>query len=154
MVKRSSTLQRLRFRFQAGFFFLFILAPPLDLFRFEFVAVTTHPAIIQAVNARLAALHQLELSQLVALPEEQVEHAQVDGRPALLSITRTAIGDNDVQVVVTLAVRKTPGLFSRRVFVAARGFRSGATPPRTPLPEQELAALAMDADTSLFYARG
>ncbi|MCG7975573.1 MAG: 4Fe-4S binding protein [Candidatus Thiodiazotropha taylori] len=35
MFKRSSTLQRRRALFQAAFFCLFILAPPLDLFRFD-----------------------------------------------------------------------------------------------------------------------
>jgi hypothetical protein len=124
-----------------------------DLFRFESVAVSTHPVIIQAVDARLAALDQLELPQLVALPGEQVERAQVDGRAALLSITKTPIADDDVQVVVTLAVKDAPRLFSRRILVAARGFRASATLTRTPLPARDLADLAMDADTSLFYSR-
>ena len=124
-----------------------------DLFRFEVVGETTHPEIIQIVDARLALLDQLAPAQLVALPEEQIEHDQVDGRPAILRITRTPIADDDVQVVVTLAVRDVPGLLVRRVFVAARGFRTGATPTRTPLPERELTDLAMDTDTSLLYSR-
>jgi hypothetical protein len=137
-----------------GFFFLAVvnwIRP--DLFRFESVAVTNHPLIIHAVDARLTVLEQLEPSQLLALPKEQVEHAQFNGRPAFFSMTKTSIGDNDVQVVVTAAVRDAPRLFSRRVFVAARGFRGNVTQPRTPLPARELADLARDADTSLFYSR-
>ncbi|WP_428609747.1 4Fe-4S binding protein [Sedimenticola sp.] len=35
LIKRATKLQKNRFWFQAGFFTLFVLAPPLDLFRFD-----------------------------------------------------------------------------------------------------------------------
>jgi len=123
-----------------------------DLFRFESVGVTTHPSVLSALDARVAALHLLSDAKLLELPEDQTERAQLDGRDVLFQITRTHPAEGVTQVVVVLVAKEASGLFARPVHVAARGFRTGPNQERVPLTDAELTELAMTADASPFYS--
>ena len=122
-----------------------------DLFRFESVAVTRRPAVLDALNTRLVALRQLSDAELRSLPEAQHERTRVDNREVVYHTTRTTLANGDVQFLICAAVKETPGLLARPVGVAVEGFRMSPNSLRAPLTEEESHVLAADCDTDPLY---
>lgn len=124
-----------------------------DLFRFEFVGPTNRQPVLAALAQRIADLESVSVSQLLDLPEDRIEHAQLDGRQVLFQITRTLLEDGSTQIVVRAVVKEPPGLFARPLGVAGRGFQVNPARVRSPMTEEHLRELMMNTSGGPFYER-
>lgn len=124
-----------------------------DLFRFERVALTARPDVLDALDARLGSLDGCTHSELLQLPESRIERMPLDGRDALVETVRAELDGGDVKVVVRAGVMEPRGLISRPFGVAARGWRVSASGVRTALSGSELELLAMELGAGPLYER-
>jgi len=122
-----------------------------DFLRLEAVGVSSDPHLVAPLEARLARLDHLTHAELALLPENHEERGEVEGATAVFATMRTTLPDGGVEIAMTVVVESPPGPFTRRLHVAACGFRMDPDGVRHPLADEQLREIGMQANSSLLH---